>query len=73
MKNLFERFSSLTGRPLRTVGTCISTDANACTIQYPGGGLARVNGAGTPGQRYFVLDGRLDGEAPALESLEIEV
>jgi hypothetical protein len=55
------------------VGTCISADAGECTIQYPGGGLARVKGDGVESTRYFVLAGRLDGEAPALSSLEIEV
>ncbi len=75
MRNLFKRFSDLTGRQLRTVGTCVAADFGECTIQYPGGSLVRVKGAGagTVGQRYFVLDGKLDGEAPALTSLEIEV
>lgn len=73
MKNLFKRFSDLTGRRLRTVGTCISADVGECTIQYPGGGLVRVKGAGVVDTRYFVLDGRLDGEAPSLGSLIVEV
>ena len=73
MKNLFKRFSDLTGRPLRTVGTCIAADFGECTIQYPGGSLIRAQGAGVEGTRYFVSDGKLDGEAPALASLEIEI
>jgi hypothetical protein len=73
MKNLFKRFSDLSGRSARTVGSCISADFGECTIQYPGGALVRAKGAGTVATRYFVLDGKLDGEAPALTSLEIEV
>lgn len=73
MKNLFKRFSSLSGRSLRTVGTCIAADFGECTIQYPGGAVARVKGAGTPGTRYFVMEGKLDGEAPSLASLTIEI
>lgn len=73
MKNLFKRFSDLTGRSLRTVGTCLSADDGECTIQYPGGTTVRVKGAGEIGTRYFVQDGKLDGEAPWLASLEIEV
>jgi len=73
MRNLYKRFSALTGRSLRTVGTCISADFGECTIQYPGGGLVRVKGAGVVDTRYFVLDGRLDGEAPSLGSLIVEV
>ena len=73
MRNLFRRFSDLTGRQLRTVGTCISADFGECTIQYPGGSVVRVKGAGTVGTRYFVLDGKLDGEANALPSLTVEI
>ena len=73
MKNLFRRFSSLSGRSLRTVGTCIAADFGECTIQYPSGAVVRVKGAGTPGTRYFILEGKLDGEAPSLASLIIEV
>ena len=73
MKNLYRRFADLTGRRLRTVGTCISADGGECTIQYPGGSFVRVKGAGVVDTRYFVLDGRLDGEAPSLGSLTVEV
>lgn len=73
MRNLYKRFSDLTGRKLRTVGICISADFGECTIQYPGGSAVRVKGTGTPGTRYFVLDGKLDGEAPTLPALEIEI
>ena len=73
MRNLFKRFSDLTGRALRTVGTCVSADFGECTIQYPGGSLVRAKGSGTVGQRYFVLAGKLDGEAPSLIVLTIEV
>ena len=73
MRNIYKRFSDLTGRTLRTVGTCLSADFGECTIQYPGGSLVRVKGAGTVGQRYFVLAGKLDGEAPALVAVVVEV
>jgi hypothetical protein len=73
MKNLYRRWQDLTGRSLRTVGTCISATAGECTIQYPSGSLQRVKGSGTPGTRYFVLEGRLDGEAPSLPALTFEV
>ena len=55
------------------VGTCIAAEIGECTIQYPGGSIVRVKGEGTIGTRYFVLDGKLDGEANALSSLTIEV
>lgn len=73
MRNLYKRFSDLSGRKPRTVGTCIRAEFGECTIQYPGGSLVQVKGAGVEGTRYFVLDGRLDGEAPSLASLTIEI
>lgn len=42
-------------------------------IQLPGGTEIQVKGAGTVGTRYYVLDGKLDGEAPALDLLEMEI
>lgn len=73
MKNLFKRWQDLTGRSLRTVGTCIAVDFGECMIEYPGGSFVWVKGAGVMGTRYFVKDGKLDGEAPALASLTIEI
>lgn len=73
MRNLFKRFSDLNCRSLRTVGTVIAASFGECVIQYPGGNVARVKGSGAVGERYFVLDGELDGEAFSLVSLEIEV
>lgn len=73
MRNLFKRFSAITGRSLRTVGTCVAADFGECTIQYPGGSAVRVKGAGVEGTRYFVIDGRLDGEASSLTSLTVEI
>lgn len=73
MRNLYKRFIDLNGRSLRTVGTCVGADFGECTIQYPGGGLVRVKGAGTIGTNYFVQDGKLDGEAPVLPMLMIDL
>lgn len=73
MRNLYQRFSDLSGRSLRTVGTCISADFGECRIQYPGGSVVAVKGAGEVGTRYFVQDGKLDGDAPSLPALEIDV
>lgn len=73
MKNLWRRFVDLGGRSLRTVGTCIASEFGESMIEYPGGFAVKVQGSGTVGQRYFVRNGKLDGEAPDLVALEIEV
>lgn len=73
MRNLFRRFSDLIGRSARTVGECMSSANGMSVLRYPGGALVRVKGTGVVGTNYFVLDGRLDGEAPDLPALEIEI
>lgn len=71
--NLWNRFQNATGRSLRTVGICIDSAYGDSKIQYPGGGVVVVRGDGTVGTRYFVKDGKLDGEAAALVVVEIEI
>lgn len=74
MKNLFHRFQDLTGaRQVTLVGVCVSTTFGECLIELPGGTIVSVKGAGEVGKRYFVLGGRLDGEAPDLPGLVIEI
>ena len=77
--NLWSRFQSLfANNHLIMVGECVAGEFGRCTIQWPGGGQITAQGAGTIGQRYFVYqrdDGswRLDGEAPNLSLLMIEL
>jgi hypothetical protein len=72
--NLWRRFQQLASPPsLVTVGTVVDTDFGACTVEFPGGSRLRVQGAGTVGQSYFIREGRLEGAAPALTALDIEV
>lgn len=73
-RNLWSRFQAVAGGPsYRTVGTCTSAAFGTCMIQLPGGTEIQVKGSGTVGTQYFVLDGKLDGEAPALDLLEMEI
>ncbi len=73
-RNLWSQFKALAGGPsYRTVGTCTSSSFGSCMIQLPGGAEIQAQGAGTVGTRYFVKDGKLDGEAPDLDLLEIDV
>lgn len=74
MKNLFHRFQDLTGaRQVTLVGVCVSATFGECRVELPGGSMMTVKGAGEVGKRYFVMGGRLDGEAPDLPSITIEV
>lgn len=78
--NLWVRFNALNESRPTLVGTVVATESwNRSVIEWPGGGQQTVSGGGTMGQRYFVTrtedgnDWRLDGEAPVLDYLVIEV
>ena len=78
--NLWVRFNALNESRPTLVGTVVATESwNRSVIEWPGGGQQTVSGGGTMGQRYFVTrtedgnDWRLDGEAPSLPTLNIEI
>ena len=50
----------------------VHTDGT-CTVSYPGGGTQRVRGTAAVGASVFVRDGVIEGGAPALTPLVIEV
>lgn len=73
-RNLWNRFRAVTGGTgYLTVGDCVATRFGSCTIELPGGTEIEAQGTGSIGTRYFVEDGKLAGEAPALALLEIEL
>jgi hypothetical protein len=72
--NLWRRFQQLANPPsLTAVGVVVQADSEECTVEFPGGSRLRVKGTGTVGQRYYIRAGRLDGEAPALTPVVVEV
>ncbi len=73
MSNLYHQFLALLPpRPLQ-VGTVTAVAGQACTVQLPGGGVLQVRGDAAVSDRVFVRDGVIEGEAPALTPVNIEV
>lgn len=73
MSNLYRQFLDLLPpRPLQ-VGTVTATDGSTCTIQLPGGGVLQARGTATVGQQVFTRDGVIEGAAPALTVVSIEI
>ena len=71
--NIFKIFSDLLpARPLQ-VGSVVHVDGDICTVELPGGGRLQARGTATVGQHVFVRDSVIEGEAPALPLVEIEV
>lgn len=72
-RNVFRQFIDLLpARPL-LVGTVTATDGDVSTVELPGGGVLRARGESTVGQNVFVRDGLIEGAAPSLPFVAIEI
>lgn len=73
MTNIYRQFLDLLpARPLQ-VGTVTASASGVCTVELPGGGLLQVRGTASVGQQVFVRDGAIEGNAPALTVVQIEI
>lgn len=59
-------------RPLQ-VGDVISVDNGVCTIELPGGGRETARGEAALNDRVFFRDGNIEGPAPDLTFVSIDV
>lgn len=72
--NLYRQLRELLPEPALTVATVASTHTDGTvTVTYPGGAQQRVRGTATVGQNVFVRAGQIEGAAPALTTITIEV
>ena len=72
--NLYRALRELLPEAPLLVGTVTATHADGtCTVSLPGGGTQRVRGTAPVVASVFVRDGVIEGEAPALTPLTIEV
>lgn len=73
MSNLYHQFLALLPpRPLQ-VGTVTAVAGQLCTVQLPGGGVLQARGDAAVSARVFVRDGLIEGLAPALTVVAIEI
>lgn len=73
MSNAYEDLlSTLPQAPLQ-IGEVVAADGDLCTVELPGGGQIRVRGAATVGQTVFARDGLIEGTAPTLPLVLIEI
>lgn len=73
MANLYTVFKKLIPNAPLLVGEVVAVYTGGATVTLQGGGTMRVRGVATVGQRVFVRDGVIEGAAPALTLVEIEV
>lgn len=74
MPNLWRQFEALLPDTPLMIGTVVSVHMDATlTVALLDGGLLRVKGSATPGDRVFVREGQVEGPAPVLEQVRIEI
>ena len=73
MPNLYKQFMDLQSPKPLEVGAVAFVVNGMATVDLPGGGRLQARGAAQAGQRVFVRDGTIEGEAPSLTYVEGEV
>lgn len=66
MPNIYRQFMDLQSPKSLEVGTVAFLINGVATIDLPGGGRLQARGDAQAGQRVFVRDGLIEGEAPNL-------
>lgn len=72
-RNVYRVFQELFPDPPLQTGTVAAVSGDIVRVTLPGGGVIQARGVATVGQRVFVRDGVIEGEAPALTVISIEV
>lgn len=74
MTNLYRQLLDILPADPLTVATVAAVHADGTvTVTFPGGSQQRVRGAGSIDSKVFVRKGQVDGPAPDLVSITIEV
>ena len=71
--NPYKRLRDLFPSPRLQVGTVVAVGTDAVTIELPDGARSRARGEVAVGDRVYVRDGVIEGPAPDLTIIEIEV
>lgn len=71
--NPYKRLRGLLPAPALEYGVVQSADAGGVVVELPDGALVRVRGEGTVGDAVFIRGGAIDGPAPALDVVVIEL
>ena len=73
MYNPYARLRSLFPEARLMVGVVIAASSEAATVELPDGTLTRVRGTSVAGVRVYLRDGVIEGPAPNLPVVVIEV
>lgn len=73
MANPYKRLLALIPGQRIETGQVLATMADGCLIELPTGAQLKVRGLAEVGDYVFVRDGAIEGPAPELNGLEIEI
>lgn len=71
--NVFALFRNLLKEPRLEIGTVVLVQNGEASISLPGGGVVRARGDATVGQKVFTRNRVIEGTAPDLPIVLIEV
>lgn len=71
--NLWKRLRQLLPEAPLLVGEVVAVTSYGATIELPDGALIKARGVATVGEKVFVRDGRIEGTAPDLPVVLIEI
>lgn len=71
--NLWKRLRQIVPTPPLLVGEVIAVSSWGATVQLPEGVTMTARGSATVGQKVFIRDGVIEGVAPALPVVLIEI
>ena len=71
--NLWKRLKQLLPEPPLLVGVVDSVSAYGAVVELPDGSLVAVRGDATIGQQVFIRNGLIEGPAPSLPVVLIEI
>ena len=73
MTNLYRQFARLFAPDPLLVGTVVGANAAGVIVRLPDGSLIPARGTASGGQKVFVRGGAIEGTAPDLALVEVEV
>lgn len=73
LRNPLRQFLELLPARPQTVGDVVAINGGVATVELPGGAHVHARGTATVGDRVFVRDGLIEGQAPTLAYVESEV
>ena len=71
--NLWKRLKQLLPEPPLLIGTVTAVSTYGASVELPDGGVMTVRGDTTIGQKVFIRNGLIEGQAPALTTVLIEI